>query len=345
MGEEGGRRPLHLVIVGDGGITRGPEAAAAFAEARRDGMRISVIGVGDRGVWPALAEGARASGGVVIEAGDEAGLAVRGQSTAELEERIGRLFAPEVRSSVALVLGGRRIALGALLAGEQLSWQGVVPGGRLSLRGAGRASTARVDGARGRALAGLATGERTSLYALDQEDVAARAGSSDAACIDARGPARRASGVSFDAAPVALAMARSCTPRGPSPTHAAAADRSGRGVPAETVLRMLRERVMPVARRCFRRDRAGRLDYSVRATFVIRLEDRELTEAHVDGSITDELRTCLMSAAHQLDVPRFRGAVVVSYPLHTQAVARPPVIELIPEVAREVDTVAPPEER
>jgi len=105
---------------------------------------------------------------------------------------------------------------------------------------------------------------------------------------------------------------------------------------------MLRQRVLPVARRCFRRDRRGRLDYASRAEFVVRLEDRELTEARVDGQIDDALRTCLLTAAHDLDIPRFSGAVIVRYPLFTARVPRPPTIELVPEVAREVDAVIPP---
>jgi hypothetical protein len=346
VAESRGRRPIHLVIIGDGGLTRGPSARQAFAEARAAGVKISVVDVADRATWAALDRGARSTGGAVIEAGAEADLAVGGRSSSELEERISRLFAPDVRSNVAVVVGRRRIALGNLLAGEQLVWQGVVPGGRVSLRGAGRTQPARVDEARARALAGIVTGQRTALFAVARADAASDAATGDARCIDERGPARRAGGVSSDAAPVALALPRSCDPRGPPAAPATTSSEStGRGVPAETVLRMLRQRVMPVARRCFRRDRAGRLDYSVRATFVIRLEDRELTEAQVDGRITDGLRACLMSAAHQLDVPRFRGAVVVRYPLYTEAVRRPPVIELIPEVAEGVDAVVPPEGR
>ena len=87
-------RPLHLVIVGDGGITRGPEADAAFDAARSAGVRVSVVDVADRATWAYLAEGARRTGGIVVEAGAEAELAARGRTTTHLEERVARIFAP-----------------------------------------------------------------------------------------------------------------------------------------------------------------------------------------------------------------------------------------------------------
>jgi len=339
-----GARDTHLVIVGDGGITRGPEAEAAFAAARRANVRISVVDVADRATWPALAEGVRRTRGAIVEAGREADVAVRGRRPAELESRVARIFAPAVAPRVSLQIGDRQVPLGALVAGEQLVWEGVVPRrGRVAFRGA-RAAMTRTDGARALALGALASGVGVALAAVEVGDTRAAATADDAACIDERGPARRISGVSSDAAPVALAEARSCAPSAPAAASESTttARRAGSGVPRETVLRMLRQRVLPVARRCFRRDRRGRLDYASRAEFVVRLEDRELTEARVDGQIDDALRTCLLTAAHDLDIPRFSGAVIVRYPLFTARVPRPPTIELVPEVAREVDAVIPP---
>jgi hypothetical protein len=258
---------------------------------------------------------------------------------------VARLFAPDALSRVEVVTGNQRTLLGALAAGEQLVWEGVIPRGRVGLRGISPLPSTPSEAGRARALVGLTTGRPIPLFAVDATDIEPRAHARDEACIDARGPRGRAGGVSADAAPVALAEPRSCAARGaPATTRSAPADdEAGRGVPAETVLRMLRQRVQPVARRCFRRDRGGRLDYAVRAEFVIRLEDRELTEARVDGEIDADLRGCLLSAAHDLDVPRFSGAVVVRYPVYTERVARPPVIELVPEVAREVDAIIVPE--
>jgi hypothetical protein len=335
-----------VVIIGDGGITHGPEADRAFADARATNVRLSVVNVRGRTVWPALARAATRTSGVVVEAVDEAESAARGRSIAELEERIARLFAPDVVPRVEIVSGSGRTVLGALTAGEQLVFEGVIPRGRLSFVGMGSVRSTNSEPARARALAGLATGRSVPLFAIDARDTAPTTRDSDGACTDERGPARRSGGVSTDSAPVALVEPRTCAPRGaPTATPIRRTDEdSGRGVPAETVLRMLRQRVQPVARQCFRRDRRGRLDYAVRAEFIIRLEDRELSEARVDGEIDADLRTCLLTAAHDLDVPRFSGAVLVRYPLYTERAARPPVIELVPDVARTVDAVIPRED-
>jgi len=102
---------------------------------------------------------------------------------------------------------------------------------------------------------------------------------------------------------------------------------------------MLRRRVVPVARQCFRRDRAGRADYSVRAIFEFRLAEREVVGVEVRGRIREPLRRCLLEAVTALDVPRFSDTVLVRYPLRTQREERAPTIELIPEVAQEVDRV------
>jgi hypothetical protein len=143
--------------------------------------------------------------------------------------------------------------------------------------------------------------------------------------------------VSSDAAPVALAGPPLCAVAPPAPGA-----RRGRGVPAETVLRMLRQRVVPIARQCFRADRRGRADYSVRAEFHFELGDREVVRAEVTGAIGEELRRCLLGAVDALDVPAFDGVVVVSYPVRTEAEPLPPTLELRPEVAREVDRVTAP---
>ncbi|MBC7173782.1 MAG: hypothetical protein H5U40_15180 [Polyangiaceae bacterium] len=107
---------------------------------------------------------------------------------------------------------------------------------------------------------------------------------------------------------------------------------AGRGVPAEVLLDNLRSRIVPAARRCLRDDRHGRLDYAVRAVFRFRLEDREITRADVEGTIDDALRACLLTTVDTLDVPRFEGAIVVSYPIYTERAEQPPVIELAPDV-------------
>jgi hypothetical protein len=94
-----------------------------------------------------------------------------------------------------------------------------------------------------------------------------------------------------------------------------------------------------VARGCFRRDRAGRADYQVRAIFEFQLADREVVSAHVEGKIAEELRSCLLAAVDQLAVPRFSGKVVVRYPLVTEREPLPSQIELTAEAAQGVDAL------
>jgi hypothetical protein len=102
---------------------------------------------------------------------------------------------------------------------------------------------------------------------------------------------------------------------------------------------MLRQRIMPVARGCFRRDRAGRPDYQVRAVFEFELAEREVVSADVTGKIAEELRACLLAAVDQLAVPRFTGRVLVRYPLVTEREPLPSQIELTPHTAERVDSL------
>ena len=328
-----GLDPL-VVIVGDGRATGLDAAGAARPRGVSRGVSLSqplvVIDVADREVMPELAELARASGGVAIEAGAEADLAARGRDGTPLEEALAKAFAKVVARSVTARAGGRAVSLGALRAGEEIVY--VATGRGASITAAGRTARARsAEPELARALAGT-RGESPRLLAVAGEDLA---GDPAPARCDARGPGTRPSGVSSDLSPIALAGARSCA----VPAPAAAGADEGRGVPATTVLNMLRQRVVPVARRCFRRDRAGRAEYSVRATFEFRLGDREVLDATVRGSIDERLRQCLLEAVHELDVPRFEGVVVVRYPLFTEPELRPPMIELEPEVAQQVDRI------
>jgi hypothetical protein len=102
---------------------------------------------------------------------------------------------------------------------------------------------------------------------------------------------------------------------------------------------MLRRRIMPVARGCFRRDRAGRARYDRRAVFVFTLAEREVVSARVEGRIGEPLRECLERAIDGLDVPRFSGVVNVRYPLITESAEVPERIELSGATARQVDTL------
>ena len=315
-----------VVLVGDGRAT-GLDVLRRRVSPTQHAL--AVIDVADRPVMPELAELARASGGVAVEAGAEADLAMRGRDAAPLEEALAKVFAQVVSRNVVARVNGRRVSLGPLRAGEEVVY--AARGRRASIAAAGRAARA-ASAEPELALAGSLDDGRQRLIAVAAEDLAATPPRER--CMP-RGPGSRPSGVSSDLSPIALAGVRSCA----MPPPATASREEGRGVPANTVLNMLRQRVVPVARRCFRRDRAGRAEYSVRATFEFRLGDREVLDADVRGSIDSELRQCLLEAVHDLDVPRFEGAVVVRYPLYTEPELRPPVIELEPEVAQQVDRI------
>lgn len=316
----------HVIVVGDGGLTQGEASGRAFRQARQRRVRLSVLNISDRPTSTALRTHAESLRGTVVEAGS----ALR--SGARLDEAIRPLFAPQV-GRVRVRMRGRTIDLGSLRAGEELSWEGPIAGAASIQVGSHRTRARRASqpwlDARGRLLGGVPT----SLSAIDAND---RQVASRNDC-NPRGPAQRASGVSGDVgvvpseplqcAPAPVASA----PSGPQPGH---------GVPAETLLQMLRGRIVPVARGCFRRDRAGRVDYSQRATFVFRLADREVIAADVEGEIHDELRTCLLSAIDHLDVPYFEGEVAVRYPLYTERGERPPTIEIESRVLDAVDRIA-----
>jgi hypothetical protein len=175
-------------------------------------------------------------------------------------------------------------------------------------------------------------------HAADRPSGQNEAARKGAAC-DRRGPARRVSGLSASNAPVQLAEERAICAI-PIPKTAATATEEpelGAGMPGSPLLSMLRQRIVPIARGCFRRDRAGRPDYQVRAVFAFELADREVVSASVQGKITEPLRVCLLSAIDSLAVPRFTGRVVVRYPLVTEREPLPSQIELTPAMAEEID--------
>ncbi len=341
-------RPVVMVVIGDGGLTHTTAADRAFAQAAREGVQVSVLNVADRATWRPLAQGALETDGVVVDAGGEADRAVRGRGTGPLEERVASIFAPVLVPDVRVWDGPRRVSLGPLRAGEERVWQGEVRGhvrvrGR-DLEGVTHAAPEELAAALGVGTAaslGLRD-PRPRLEAVDPADLEAAPPPEDAPrrC-EPRGPPHRASGVSSDRAPVALAVARTCTAPVPPPPPA---DHTGHGMPAISVLRMLRERVMPVARLCFRRDRAGRPSYHVRAEIDLQLADREVVSADVHGSdLRSSLRQCLLGAVDTLEVPPFAGTVVVTYPLRTEDAPQPPVIQLRPDIAQDVDqAVGPP---
>ncbi|MAQ15964.1 MAG: hypothetical protein CMN30_14370 [Sandaracinus sp.] len=322
------RRGDHVILVGDGGLTASREGLAAADAARAAGGRVSALNLADRDARPALVALVERTGGRVVAVGAEADQASRERSTARLEEKVVALTAPSAERRVA-VLGSAPVELGSLAAGESLHWTGVVPRDARFVVGSERRPT-RLPAAEAVALAAMAhpgiPGRLAAVAAADRSRPSLCGG----------GPPERAGGVSSDARPVVLAERRCAAPE-PEPTPEARG--LGRGVPAETVLSLLRRRVVPAARRCFRLDRAGRADYSVRAVFELELSDREVNGAAVHGEIDERLRACLMDTLDDLEVPAFEGAVLVRYPLYTERHPPPPTIELRPDVAAPLDRV------
>jgi len=348
------RRSRHrslAVIVGDGGLTTGKGYTRPFIEAKRTGVEVSVLNLAERDVVPALREGVERTDGIIINAAAESERASRGYGTAALEDRIAALFAKVAEKRVRIRLGRNTIDLGSLRSGEQLVWEGVVETKRFRLLAGRRAI--RIEKAPDRVAHGLevrlarALGEkspRETLAAVDPEDFKpgqtlrpVRVAKKDRC--DPRGPAWRKSGISSDEAPVALAEPRGCEKRPSQKAKRIRPAKPGKGMPSEPLLFMLRSRIIPVARACFRRDRAGRPNYSKRAVFRFQLSEREVTFSDIEGAVSQKLRECLLSTVDTLDVPYFSGNVIVRYPLITESEPLPHEIELTAETAKQVDAL------
>lgn len=356
------RRPetsAMIAIVGDGGLTRA--SSPALAQARAAGVKLIAINASDQATADALVRAVRGDG-LVLELGAEAEAAAHGRDPAALQDRMAAVFAPTATGRVVIEGGARSIQLGALRAGEALLWRGVVHH-PFALQFAGRsvssrdelhgisaepAAAARAIGAPTRSDASEAAAPGNdaagSWIAVDTRDLDRTdhdwPPTRDGGQCERRGPARRFSGVNGDAAPIGLAQERSCgvaqRPQA-KPTAQPGAPTPGAGMPSEPLLAMLRQRIMPVARGCFRRDRAGQLQYQKRAVFAFTLAEREVTNAYIEGAIPAALRSCLLAAVDQLDVPRFTGIVKVRYPLTTESVERPEQIELRAQTSGELN--------
>jgi hypothetical protein len=325
-----GNKPL-IVIVGDGGLTLG--AARAFERARAAGVEVSSVNTGDRPTSAALRAAVHKTSGITLDVGAEAGDAAAGRDPTRLGERLAALFARTVAPQVRVVVDGKQRTLGPLRAGDTLTF-----------RAPARSAPGLQIGARSIRSSGAHDAAAT-LIALDPRDLRAPAASAEwpapprspkHAC-DRRGPAFRHGGLSTDAAPLLLAEEHTCRPK-PAAKVRSGSD-VGIGMPADPLLDMLRRRVMPVARGCFRRDRAGRAEYQKRAVFAFTLAEREVIDAHVEGKIPEALRVCLLAAVDTLEVPRFTGLVTVRYPLVTESLPLPEQIELRPATAGNLDAL------
>ena len=350
----GGVRPL-VVLVGDGGLTEGE--SKPFAQARGAGIEVAAINLAERAASSALRAGVARAGGIVIDAGAEAELAARGRESAPLRERLAALFAPTLGRATVRV-DGSSIDLGPLRTGESLTWRGRTRALALQFgrRRLGASAAPRELSFALGAISARAGAKETgvvdlpALVATDARDLelARRAKwpertafvdrSHKSTTCDRRGPAQSHSGISSDAQPVALAEERACKPAPVAKVGGNGRSAEiGAGMPADPLLSMLRQRIMPLARGCFRRDRAGRATYQKRAVFVFALAEREVVDARVEGPIADTLRTCLLTAVDTLEVPRFSGVVKARYPLITESIPLPEQIDLRSETAAGLD--------
>lgn len=325
-----------IVILGDGGLTASGDARNALRAAREAGVLVASVNVADRPSTPALREAIESAEGLAIDAGIEAEEAAAGRSREPLEARLSPVLAPVVVREVRARIGAQRISLGSLRAGEEIVFESALTSGSASIELDGvpvRAAAAPPELAA--ALEALVGGGSVALVAVDARDL----GRPEAGSCSARGPYATSSAVVPRNIPLALAHRRRCDPP-PSTNLMPNRSQPRSGIPARILLASLRRRVMPRARACFRDDRRGRPDYEVRAPIRIELEDREIAAASVEGTLSPELRRCLLDAIDQLEVPGFEGRVIVRWTLYTAPVLPPPVIELAPSVAEEVDRVA-----
>ncbi len=342
------RDPL-VLLIGDGGLTQGAPTEAAFDAARRSGAELAVLDVADRPTTASMRAMLERASGRWIDVGAEAARATAGHGMDPLTERIAPVLAPTVARHVRARVGPRTIDLGALRAGEEVVWQGVIDRRRISVQGAARARSAGAPEALSLALRDRlerATGRRgdaTRLVAL-----ADRTGA-PSTCSARTRPQSPSAVVPLEGRLV-LADSRRCgrsplphvtpTPAAPSAPTTLHRHTGRRGLPERSLLTMLRQRIIPDARRCFRDDRRGRPSYQRRAVLEFRLADREVVEARVTGSIATPLRRCLEGAMDTLLIPPFDGVVNVRYPIYTAARLPPPVLTLDTDIADEVDAIS-----
>lgn len=340
------QRPL-VIVLGDGGLTTGADSRRALARARAAGAELASINVADR----ATSEGLRSAVDLAVEAGPQADRAARGRLGA-LEEVLAPLTAPVVVPHVRVRVGSIRADLGALRAGEERTWEGILSRGAASITANRTARAAIAPDELGivvRDRAARAAGRPgVRLAAITPESLA-----DEASC--GGGPRRSASAPVGRDVHLVLSEPRRCAPppRAPAANVSEGAPADGRiariarhegqsSLPARSLLDMLRQRIVPVARRCFREDRRGRPNYQTRAIFEFRLADREVVDAEVTGRLTPELRACLLSAIDALEIPRFDGTIAVRYPIYTAPELPPPTLTLDTDVADAVDALTEP---
>lgn len=326
-------RPLHIVVVGDGGVSPTDERAAAIDEMRAAGIHLSSVNVADRSTSAALAEAVRITGGLALDVAPEARAASEDDAREALATRLRPIVSTPASSGVVVRTRGGSTELGVLPAGEEHTWSGtstptVVDGRR-------EVSATELRGAEADVICAHLT-RRSRLVAVEAGEVRASAGACAADGTHRARPSASSSGIfGGGLGRIALAHRRDCVLE----TTAPIAPPDLAGYVAPSLLRQLRRRVIPAARACFRDDRAGRLHYETRLVVNLILSDREIVHRSVEEAATPELAACIRTAVENLDLPSFDGTIVVRWPLRTEGEPVPPTAELATDLSAAIDRI------
>lgn len=341
------RRGTRVVLIGDGGLTRSDEATRAAERLRAAGAELVILDVADRSATPQLAALADVAQARVAHAGAEADRAGAGHGMDALGERISALLAPRaVPGELVARVGRTRVSLGPLFAGEERVYEGPLSGPAAILDARAHDAPAEYGVALADRIATAGGAPSVRLAAL------ATATPSEIAQCRTQGVFNSPSAVVGGREALVLADTRRCdSPAVPEPTERAPMAASPdtptrfrrhdgpRQLPPRSLLTMIRQRIVPAARGCFRSDRRGRAAYQSRAVYTFRIADQEIVDSHVDGNLASELRTCLSDAIDELDIPPFDGVVNVTYPIYVAPQLPPPTLTLDADVADAVDAL------
>jgi len=333
---------LRVIWIGDGGMTSSDESVRAVDAARASRLSLQVVSVADREPTASLVSLAAALEAPLLQAHTEALAASRSGTREALVDRVASVLSREPAREVTLPGSRAGAALG-------LGPRVLYPGGAATAiaRASGRASiTLGPVRSEARPAVGDLALAITALGSGASRFVAADADPASMSCAEGT-TALHPSATLPRPTPLPNRFARverrSCREPAASTasTASTAATRPSR-LTAATLLRSLRQRVIPTARDCFRRDRRGRAEYSTHVALLVTLADQEIVDVRAEGVIAPAFRACLVDAFEGLEVPPFEGVVTARWPLYTRPELPPPTLELHPDLATAVDAISTP---
>ncbi len=334
-----GEAGLRVIWIGDGGMTSSDESVRAVDAARASRLSLQVVSVADREPTASLVSLSTALEAPLLQAHAEALAASRSGTREALVDRVASVLSRE--SSRDVTLPGSRAA-SALGLGPRV----LLPGGTATAiaRASGRASiTLGAVRNEARPAEGDLALAITALGSGASRFVAAEADSASMSCAEGT-TALHPSATLPRPTPLPNRFARveRRTCREPATTTASTQATRPSRLTAATLLRSLRQRVIPTARDCFRRDRRGRAEYSTHVALLVTLADQEIVDVRAEGAIAPAFRACLLEAFEGLEVPPFEGVVTARWPLYTRPELPPPTLELHPDLATAVDAISRP---